>query len=346
MSERSVVTLQDVARDARVSPATASRVLSGSSHPVSPDRQRRVLEAAERLDYVPNAQARALAAARNSTVGIIVHDVSDPYFAEIVRGAIRVADREGRLVVICNTYRDPVRERESITALRAQRVEALLVVGSGFVDPRLDEQITGDLRLFSGDGGRIVLVGRSQPGIDAVLPDNTGGSYQMGRALLELGHDELGVIAGPRDLRTVHQRLDGLRRALDEAGFGLDETRVEYTEFTRDGGYDGARRLAARCPDVTAVYALSDAMAMGAMTALREIGWRVPEDISLAGFDDTPTARDMNPALTTVRVRMETMGERAMSIALEPPGYDLHVEHHACEVIVRKTTSALERLPG
>lgn len=337
MGKRANVTLQDVARHAGVSLATASRVLSGSRHPVSSENHRRVEDAARHLHYVPNAQARALAAARNTTVGLIVHDVSDPYFAEIVRGAIRVASQQEHLVMICNTYRSPQRELEYLSAIRAQRVQALLVAGSGFVDPGINADIVNDLQQFGESGGRVVLVGRSLPGIDAVLPDNVGGSQAMGRALLELGHREIGVVAGPYALTTVQDRLDGLRRAIEKDGLKLPEKRIVESEFTREGGYQGVRRLLADCPDITAVYALNDAMAMGAMTAIREIGLRVPEDISLAGFDDVPNARDMNPALTTVRVPMEEIGERAMTLALND-AVGQRVEHFSSEVIFRGST--------
>lgn len=337
MGKRANVTLQDVARHAGVSLATASRVLSGSRHPVSAENHRRVEDAARHLHYVPNAQARALAAARNTTVGLIVHDVSDPYFAEIVRGAIRVASQQEHLVMICNTYRCPQREREYLSALRAQRVQALLVAGSGFVDPQINAEIVSDLEQFEASGGRVVLVGRSLPGISAVLPDNVGGSEAMGRALLQLGHRHIGVVAGPSALITVQDRLEGLSRAMSKEGLVLDEQQVVETGFTREGGYQGVRKLLADCPETTVVYALNDAMAMGAMTAIREMGLRVPEDISLAGFDDVPNARDLNPALTTVRVPMEEMGERAMTLALKDAAGQ-HVERFSSEIIFRGST--------
>ena len=312
--------LSDVAAEAGVSNATASRVLSGSAQPVSPDLHERVLAAARRLHYVPNAHAQALVRSTNPTVGLIVHDGSDPYFSEIARGVFQAARAQDLLVVICNTYREPGGELRYISALRAQRVQAVLVAGSGFTQDELELQTSNELRAFEETGGRVVLVGRHRAAFDSVLPDNTGGARKMTELLLAKGHTRIGVIAGPRILTTVEDRLKGVRDALAEVGACLPEERLVYTSnFDRDGGYAGVRELLAKCPDVTVIFALNDAMAVGSLTALRERGVSVPTDVSVVGFDDIPTVRDVTPPLTTVRLPMENMGARAMALALRPP---------------------------
>jgi LacI family transcriptional regulator len=308
--------LQDVAEQAGVSLATASRVLSGSQYRVSAALRVRVLDAAAELHYVPNAHARALVSASTSTVGVIVHDVSDPYFSEIARGVLRVANEHDLLVLICNTYRDPDRELQYVLALRAQRVRAVVLAGSGFVDSEVERRTTQALVGVEAVGGRAVLIGRHRAGVDSVLPDNVGGARLVGKHLTELGHRNIAVVAGPKHLTTIEDRLSGFRRALDEADLDLPVSRIVETDFTRDGAYDGTPRLLESAPEATAIFALNDAMAIGVLAALRARGIRVPEDMSVVGFDDIPIARDLTPPLTTVRLPMELMGARAMELAL------------------------------
>ncbi len=315
-----MVRLADVAAAAGVSLATASRVLSGSAQPVSDDLHGRVVDAARRLRYVPNAHAQALVRSTNPTVGLIVHDGSDPYFSEIARGVFRGAGEHDLLVLICNTYREPAAELRYIGALRAQRVQAVLLAGSGFTRDDLERQTSAELRAFEATGGRVVLVGRHRARFDSVLPDNKGGAREMVRHLVRAGHRRIGVIAGPCILTTVEDRLQGVHEALAEAGLTLPDQRLVYTpSFDRTGGYDGVAKLLGSAPDVTAVFALNDTMAVGALAGLRERGVRVPQDMSLVGFDDIPTVRDVTPPLTTVRLPMEEMGARAMALATRLP---------------------------
>lgn len=315
-----MVRLADVAAAAGVSLATASRVLSGSTQAVSPDLHERVLEAARRLQYVPNAHAQALVRSTNPTVGLIVHDGSDPYFSEIARGVFHAAREHDLLVLICNTYREPAGELRYISALRAQRVQAVLLAGSGFTEDELELQTSAELHAFEATGGRVVLVGRHRAAFDSVLPDNAGGAREMTRHLLRTGHERIGIIAGPQILTTVEDRLTGVREALADSGTDLPDEQVVYTEhLDRDSGYEAAVELLQRALGVTAVFALNDMMAVGALAALRERRVRVPEDISVAGFDDIPTVRDVTPPLTTVRLPMQEMGARAMALTLRPP---------------------------
>ena len=166
------VTLADVARRARVSPATASRVINGSTKPVADGLRERVLKAVSDLRYVPNAHARNLARAERNAVGVIVHDVSDPYFAEITRGLQRVATGYNQLLVICNSYRDPLRELEYVALLRAQQAGALVLAGSGYHDVEFTRRLNAQLRAYAETGGRVAVIGRHELVGAAVLPEN------------------------------------------------------------------------------------------------------------------------------------------------------------------------------
>ena len=334
-----MATLAEVARTAGVSLATASRVLSGSGYRVRPELRRRVLAAARSLNYVPNAHAQALVRARTQAVGVVTHDVSDPYFAEIVRGVQRVASAAGRLAIICNTYRDPDREVEYVRLLHAQRVEAIVLAGSGRDDRRYGQKMSAAVEAYLATGGRLVVISRHHLPGDAVLPDNFGGARALAHYLADLGHRRVGVISGPPKLTTTRDRMEGFRQGLRERGLELPDDAVVPGDFGRDSGEAGVAVLLDRCPGLTAVFALNDQMAVGALAALRRRGIRVPEDVSLAGFDDMAIARDVTPQLTTVRVPMEEMGMRAMEMALEPAGEELRVVFLPAVVVPRGSTA-------
>lgn len=330
-----VAGLAEVAAAAGVSVATASRVLSGSSQKVSAALRQRVLDAAADLHYVPNAHAQALVRATTSTVGLIVHDGSDPYFSEITRGVFQAAQSHGRLVLICNTYRVREAEDDYISVLRAQRVQAILLAGSGFTDERPDSRGTAELQAFESSGGRVVLVGRHRGPFDSVLPDNAGGARLMIDHLTGLGHTRIGIIAGPANLTTIEDRLTSAREALADRAL---DAQVVHEEFHRDGGYAGALRLLDADAGVTAIFALNDTMAVGALVALRERGLRVPQDVAVAGFDDIPMVRDVTPPVTTIRLPMEDMGRVALELALRDRAKKPRRQPMAAELVVRAST--------
>jgi LacI family transcriptional regulator len=340
------VTLQEVARRADVSLATASRVLNGTAQ-VRPDLRERVLAAAAELAYAPNAHAQALARASSQAIGVICHDVSDPYFAAIARGVMRTAGEHDLLVMLASTFRDPMREVEYVAMLRAQRARAILLIGSGFEDREWERSMGAELEPYIRAGGRVAVVSRHRSlKVDVVLPENREGAGALANALLDLGHREFAVLTGPHLLTTVSDRLGGFRDALAEAGVPLPDDRVVEGAFTRDGGYAAAEELLRRGLRPTCVFAVTDVMAIGALAAFRDNGVEVPGDISLAGFDDIPIVRDVTPALTTVALPLVQMGEKAMNLVLrEPRGRRSRVERIAGDVVLRPSTAA-PRSPG
>jgi len=336
-----VARLSDVARHANVSLATASRVINDSSYRVTDELRNRVLAAAEALHYVPNAHAQALVRTDTRTIGVIVHDVSDPYFSEITRGIQRVAGDHGRLVIICNTYRDMERELAYVRLLHSQRVDAIILAGSGLDDRGFSQKLIVQLGAFSGAGGRVALIGRHHVIGDAVTPDNVGGAWALGQALITLGHRNIGVLSGPALLTTTRDRLDGFRSALAEAGIPLPHTHIVNADFSRDGGYAATVQLIEQAPDITAIFALNDPMAIGALAVLRERQIVVPNDISVAGFDNIAMTQDVTPSLSTVHVPMVEMGVRAMELALQPQTSELRVDYCPTTVILRASTAAV-----
>jgi len=324
----------DVARRAGVSTASVSRVLN-RNYPVSDAVRQRVLEAVRDLGYVGNAHARALLKATSGTVGVILHDVSDPYFAEVVRGVQEVAATQDRLVVICNSQREPEREITYIEMLRAHRVDAIIMAGGHMLDDEYVLALREQSIQLRAQGSRLVLCGRHPVRADAVVPDNTAGAARLVRHLLAAGHRRIAHISGPPNLSTTRDRIDGYLGALASYGIDPEPALVVEGEFSREGGHAGAGGLLDAGVPFTAVFAANDLVAVGAMACLAERGLRVPDDVSVAGFDDVPVANDVTPALTTIRVPMVEMGRQSMRLALRAPG--------APTEVVRLETQLVER---
>jgi len=334
--------LEDVARLAGVSLSTASRVLNGSTRQVSAEMSRRVLEAARKLGYTPNVHAQAVARGTSNLVGLVVHDIADPYFSSIAAGVMRVADEHGLVVTVCNTIRDPDREIGYVALLRAQRARAVILVGSRFTDKELLTRLANEIDAFRRGGGRVACVSQRKLAADTVLPENRAGARALARDLVGLGHRRFAVLAGPETMLTARDRLAGFRDGLAAAGISLERDQIVHGAFTRDGGYAAAEELIRRGLDVTCVFAVNDVMAVGAIAAFRAHGVTVPADVSVAGFDDIVTLRDLVPSLTTVHLPLEEMGVEAARLAFGPePGDTPRLVRVPGEVVLRESTRRL-----
>jgi LacI family transcriptional regulator len=273
-------------------------------------------------------------------VGLIVHDVADPYFAEIAKGVLRVADEHGLMVLINQSERRPEIELARIRSLRAHQVASIVMAGSGYVDASEEAEAAAELRAFRDAGGRVATVGRHHVPVDAVLPDNYAGGRTAARHLLQLGHRSIAVVAGPELLSTVADRLAGVLDELRDAGVPQADVVIERDAFSRDGGVAATKRLLARVERPTAILALTDVMAMGALSVLREAGRSVPAEISVMGFDDVTVAADLAPALTTVRLPMADMGAMALQLTLRPPAARPRRRRTGHELVIRDSTAA------
>ncbi|MFC1430420.1 LacI family DNA-binding transcriptional regulator [Streptacidiphilus sp. N1-3] len=327
------VTLGEVARHAGVSLATASRALNGSARTVGDALAGRVRASAEELGYLPNAPAQALARSSTATVGVLLHDIADPYFGALAKGATDTAAQAGLLTMVLNTGGDPATELRCIRMLHAQRVRAIVLAGSGYTDPAATAAIDAALAAYRAEGGVVAAVTDHGDGYDTVLPDNRGGAAALTRELLAAGYRDLAVVTGPARFRVPAERLAGVREALAEAGITLRQERVAEAEFSREGGRRAAGVLLERGPGSgagsvrgrgrgpgperpQAILALSDVCAVGVLAELRERGISVPDEIAVAGFDDIPLAADLAPALTTARMPLEQMGAAAIRLAM------------------------------
>jgi LacI family transcriptional regulator len=311
----SMASILDVARHAGVSPATASRVLSGSSHAVSPATRKRVLAAAESLDFVPNALARGLLKSRAPIVGVMVHDVTDPYFSEIVRGVEDAAEESGYLVIICSSDRDPEREESYVRLLRAMRAAAVIFAGSGIRDAALEAALSRHTTEMERYGAAVVHLSPSWGGPGLVWFDNVGAMAAVVGALIEQGHRRIGYLSGPEWLYVSSERERGYRDALVAAGIEVDSRLVIPSTFDTPGGTGAVDRLLGADPSVTAVACANDLLALGALDRLAELGVSVPAEMSVTGFDDIPGASRTGPTLSTLRVPMRELGRSGFDYA-------------------------------
>jgi LacI family transcriptional regulator len=301
-------TIRDVARRARVSHQTVSRVINGHDS-VTDETRERVLRAIRELEYVPSAVARSLSSQRTHTLGMVTTDVSDHFFAEAVAGAEAEARKRGYFLIIGSIEEGSEDdERTYLRLMLERRVEGLIVAV-----PRL--RLAED-DLLADAVARIptVLVASDidLPAADHVDIDNRRGGHEATGYLVAQKHRLIATITGPLDWPSARARLDGYRDALREASISADRSLVEpCVDWGLESGRRAADRLLASTPRITALFAQSDLLALGAIAALRARGLRVPEDVSVVGFDDIPVSSVFDPPLTTVRQPMREVGELA-----------------------------------
>jgi LacI family transcriptional regulator len=321
-------TIRDVAKRAQVSVASVSRALNGLDN-VSEDMRERVSEAARELGYVPHAGARSLSLSRTNAIGVVLPALHGEFFSEIVRGMDEVASARGYLLLLSNMHSE---SRSGTAVLRAMRgrVDGLLLMAPHVRDEELVEALpTGLPTLLINTRGR-------HAGCPGIHLDNAAGAEAVAEHLLALGRRQIVHIAGPAGNIDAQERADAFCRALARHG-DITVTTVPG-DFFEEAGQRAVTELLAQGISFDAIFAANDNMAIGAVEALRKAGFRVPEDVAVAGFDDIPLAAHVG--LTTVRVRIAELGERALErllavLANKDGGGD---EMHAPELVVRATT--------
>lgn len=333
------VTLSDVAREAGVSLATASRAINGSANRiVRAELRERVLEVAARLRYSPDANAQAMARGRTTTLGLIVHDIADPYFSSIAAGVTAAAERAGLMVTLATTQHAPDREAAFVEVLQSQRARAIVIAGGRHDDERTDERMRRTLAEYRDGGGSVALIGQPLLGVDTVVIDNREGAARLADGLHDIGYRRFGALAGPTGHLTARDRLEGFSDALAARGTPLAEGAVVRSAFTRDGGYDAMTELLRSGARLDVVFAVNDVMAMGAMAAARDAGVTIGTELGLAGFDDIVTLRDVTPALSTVRVPLHDIGTVATELALSAASNEPRLVHVEGTVVLRAST--------
>jgi LacI family transcriptional regulator len=305
------ITLKDVATRAGVSAMTVSRVINGRQG-VDVETQRRVEEAIEALDYVPNRIARGLISQKTQTIGLIVPDVVNPFFSPVVRGAETTARKAGYRVLLCNSEGDLRLEREYVEDLVSHRVEGLLLAPANdssrhCVFPLLRRNFP------------LVLLDRALPDLDCdlIVSDSASGARKLVEHLISLGHREIAHLTDADDTSTGRERLRGYREALETAGIPYREDLVLRTTVDQIGGYRATQQVLDFDQLPTAIFTVNNMTVVGAMKALRERGMSVPQDMALVCFDDVEHLAVLSPFLTVIDQPAETFGSLGAQLLLE-----------------------------
>ncbi|MBR7828864.1 LacI family DNA-binding transcriptional regulator [Actinospica sp. MGRD01-02] len=338
-------TIRDVAAQAGVSVATVSRVLAGS-HPVSEQLRAKVLRVVREVDYVTNAHAKSLAGAGQLSIAMLIGDITGASFAHAAKGVEQEAASRGSLTLVGSTDLDPAREAAMVNLMREQGAGAVILIGGASDLAEHQQRMARYAKSLNAAGSHLVLCGRPPlpPEVPAITVDydNEGGAFAMTSHLLSAGHRRILILPGVEGYTTASIRLAGYTRALEAYGMSVEPDLVVHTTYEYGEGARAVRQALERGVEFTAVFAGSDVVAAGALEALRSAGLRVPEDVSLAGYDDIPLARDLTPKLTTVHVPYEEIGRSAARLALErEPGVRGEHKHVVLgtHVVVRQSVA-------
>ncbi len=301
-------TIYDVAERAGVAPVTVSRVLNNSGYASEATRQR-VETAVAELGYTPNRLAQGLRSKQTQTLGLVVTDITNPFWTTVARGVEDAAHLEGFSVVLCNTDESESKQSQYVDLLLQKQVDGFVLVPAG-------NDLKALLRIQK-RGVPVVVVDRRVPvPADSVRCDSETGAYHLTQHLLERGHRRIAALSGSRTVSTATDRVTGYRRALEDAGVPVDERLIFHRSFTQQAGYEMTTAVVEVSPRPTALFAVNNFIAIGAIRALRAAGLRVPEDMALVAFDDLPLTLIIEPFLTVASQPAYEMGQRATELLL------------------------------
>ena len=303
------ITIKDVARESGVNISTVSRALN-NGYGVNPQTRDLVVSVASRLNYRPNRVARGLVTGRSHSMALVVSDIRNPFFAEVARGAADAARTDNCDLILCNSDLDPVRQMEYVKSLLEKRVDGILM---NSVSPLSAE----DQAQLVECGVPIVLLNRSaaSKAFSTVSADNEAGGALAAQHLLALGHRKIAHVTGPRQHGNLSDRTRGFVQTLEDAPQPVTPI-VLHGPFNFEGGRDLSARLLAEHPETTAIFAANDVMAFGAVRTALDRGLRIPEDLSLIGFDNIEFSSIIHPPLTTIHQPKYEMGQAAVEILL------------------------------
>jgi LacI family transcriptional regulator len=343
-----MATIVEVAKRADVSIATVSNVIRGTRR-VSPKLTERVQAAIHDLNYSPNEIARSLKVRQTRMLAMVLPDITNPFFPEIIRGAEDTAFERGYFLMTANTDEQIGRERRIVAALRSYRVDGVLLASASGTD-------TSHLKSTIAAGVALVCLDRTVPGVktDAVLLDNVRGARECVRHMIQKGHRRIAIITGSLDLQTGRERLRGYEEALREADIPAEKGRILEGDFRHESGYRLGKQIAAekknRTPRPTAVFVCNGVMTLGVLKAFEELNIRCPQDIALATFDDLAVDSPFHPHLTTVVQPSYEMGARAAGILIDRIEGRISKEPTTVRVaptlIIRESTDAPHKAPA
>jgi LacI family transcriptional regulator len=300
-----MVTIKDVARRAGVSVATVSRVLNKSG-PVSPEAAERIHEAADALHYVPHGGARSLITSKTSTIGVLLPDLYGGFFSEMIRGIDQTAQLHGYHLLLSGSHTGKAEMEAAMRAMRG-RTDGIIAMSPHFDAATLVENLPPTLPVI------LLSCEARDEDYQVIAIDNTGGAEAMVHHLLRLGHRRIAMVMGEKGHFDTAERLQGYRHALQEAGITPDCRYEAQGDFSEASGHRAVQELLALPDRPTAIFCANDSMAIGGLAAVYDAGLRVPDDVTVVGFDDIPLAHYMSPPLSSVHVPVFEMGEHAVT---------------------------------
>lgn len=305
-----MATMKDVARLAGVSTATVSATINHSAY-VSPELRGRVAEAIKQLGYAPDGVARSLKKGRTHLVGLIVADITNPYFTELVHWVEAAVQEAGYTVLLCDSDEDFDKEMHYLRIMRTYRVDGVIMAPAG-------QAADYDNPIFKDPGLPLVAVDRADPTLecDAVMTDNHRAAMEATNHLLDLGHRQIGSVTGPEHLFSARERLRGFREALANRQVPVDPAHVRTGNYREADAFEASRDMLLRQPRPTALFVANNHMLVGVMRAIAELGLDCPRDVSVIGIDDFPWADAFRPRMTTVRQPVREIAETAVRLLL------------------------------
>lgn len=328
-----MTTIKDVAALAGVSAATASRVLSGNPA-TSAESRECVAAAVLQLDFKPNAQARALRSTHTHTIGLLVSDIRNPFFADLAHAVEQAARGAGYVTLLGNANEQTTQQDRYLDLMISQRVDGIIVAPQG--------DGSGSIRSLLERGVPTVFVDRRIPGIDvpSVTTDSDAGIRQAVAHLVAVGHTRIGYIAGPQDVSTGRERLDAYTRAITSTGLPLDAELIYQGDFQAESGSAGVHALLGLTAPPTAILAADSLMAVGAIATLNRLGVRLGDQVALIAFDDIEWFALLNPALSVVSHSVEDMGRIAVDLLQQVIAGDRPASVHLPSELIVRASSA------
>ncbi|HCE2448702.1 TPA: substrate-binding domain-containing protein [Vibrio parahaemolyticus] len=302
-----MATMKDIAKLAGVSTSTVSHVINKTRF-VSEEISERVNNAAKELNYyAPSALARSLKVNRTKTIGMLVTTSTNPFFGEVVKGVERSCYHKGYSLILCNTEGDNERMRQSINTLLQKRVDGLILMCSSLEGERIDVfERYPDIPVVVMDWGPMLFTS------DKIQDNSLRGGYLAAKYLIDCGHSEIGCITGPLIKHQAQMRYEGYKRAMNEAGLEFNANWIIESDFECEGGYQAFKKMAERGTLPSSIFVSNDMMAMGVINAANELGIKVPDDLSIIGYDDIHIAKFMSPSLTTIHQPKYRLGQAAV----------------------------------
>lgn len=306
-----MATMKDIAKLAGVSTSTVSHVINQSRF-VSEAISERVNQAASQLNYTPSALARSLKVNRTNTIGMLVTNSTNPFFGEVVKGVERSCYHQGYNLILCNTEGDHERMRQSINTLLQKRVDGLILMCSSLEGERIDIfDKYPDIPVVVMDWGPMLFTS------DKIQDNSLRGGYLAAKYLIDCGHTQVGCITGPLAKHQAQMRYEGYKRAMNEAGNEFKANWIIEGDFECEGGYNALHKMVEKGPLPSAIFVCNDMMALGVINAAAELGIKIPDQLSIIGYDDIHIARFMTPALTTIHQPKYRLGKAAVEALLQ-----------------------------